>query len=166
MPFISKQRHEELLSYKSEAKQLKRDHKQEVKELTKSIESQEKYLAEARQEIKVLESLNNDAIATKTLKLKLDEDEKLLKQREENVENKEEAKENEESAQYKHGYEDGVADGLRKGYDLTAQDRQNLSSIAALAAASHSDGATKAIAEQIVIGMQKQNELPETTKSK
>lgn len=63
---------------------------------------------------------------------------------------------------YKKGYADGIADGLRKAHEIAAEDRKNMSQIAALAAASHSSEATTKIADQIVKGM---HALPEGTKS-
>lgn len=132
----------------SEAKDTAKDHKKKVKELERTIDEQ-------ADELKVLRALKNDAVQVKTSKLKNEEKEKLLKAREEALEEREESLDLEDTKKYKSGYEDGVADGLRKGYELTADDRQNMASIAALAAASHSDGATQKIAEEIVIGMEK-----------
>jgi hypothetical protein len=43
-----------------------------------------------------------------------------------------------EEGQYKTGYADGVADGVRKINEITAQDRENAMKVAMVAAASHS----------------------------
>jgi len=48
----------------------------------------------------------------------------------------------EEEANYVKGYADGVADGLRKVHEITAKDRDNLSKIAMVAAASHTNTET------------------------
>lgn len=50
---------------------------------------------------------------------------------------------------YKGGYADGLADGLRKAHEITAEDRRQSNQIAALAAASHQPDATKQIAAAI-----------------
>lgn len=155
MKILSNREYEELLLIKKHLSELKRNHKKEITKISKEV-------TELTEENKALVQLNNDAVQVKVLKLELDETKKVLDQKEKALEKKSKAIEEKKTADYKSGYQDGVADGLRKGYDLTASDRQNMASIAALAAASHSDGATKAIAEQIVAGMQR--ELPATTK--
>ena len=151
---------------KETTKQLKADHAEKVKQLKKDYEARIERLeiAAHKQEVqiealsadkKALESLRKDEVSTKTTLLELEEREATLKTREENCKKAEATQEIEDSKKYKSGYEDGVADGLRRGYELTSDDRQNMASIAALAAASHSDGATQKIAESIVIGMEK-----------
>lgn len=57
-----------------------------------------------------------------------------------------------EKRNYESGYQDGVADGLRKVHEITAEDRRMVMQVAALSAASHSDGATQEIAKEIVKG--------------
>lgn len=50
---------------------------------------------------------------------------------------------------YQAGYADGLADGLRKAHEITAEDRKANQQVALIAAASHSDGATREIAKAI-----------------
>ena len=150
--------------HKRNTRELKRTHKDRTDEYEANIKDLKLETKDLKTTVKSLDDLKNDASAVKTLTLKVEEREKLVKQREDNNKEREKELEEEQSHHYKSGYEDGVADGLRKGYDLTADDRQNMMSVAALAAASHSDGATKAIAEQIVKGMALKNALPEGKK--
>jgi hypothetical protein len=128
---------------------LKQDHFTEVSGLKEKIRNLEGRNAELTNENSVLVKLKNDATTVKTLTLELEEREKLVKTQEDNVEKQKVALDDEEKGKYRSGYEDGVADGLRKGYDLTAQDRQQMAQIAALAAASHSDGASQTLAKEI-----------------
>jgi flagellar biosynthesis/type III secretory pathway protein FliH len=146
--------------HKKELRELKREHRDEIDEVIDSNKTFELENKELRRTVDSLKKLETDATAVKTLKLKLEEQEKLIKQREDNNKDREKELEEEQSKHYKSGYEDGVADGLRKGYDLTADDRQNMAMVAALAAASHSDGATQKIAEEIVKGMATRHALP------
>lgn len=60
----------------------------------------------------------------------LDERTAKLKTRESNIDSKEETN-------YKKGYADGVADGVRKVSEITAKDRENAMKIAMVAASSH-----------------------------
>ena len=146
-------------------RETKHSHSEEVTKINQQKRTLELKVESLEAENKALNGLRDDAVATKTLSLELEEREKTVKQKEDNVKVREDEAELEDSKKYKSGYEDGVADGLRKGYELTADDRQNMATIAALAAASHSDGATKAIAEEVVVGMQKRrNALPAKTK--
>lgn len=156
MKILSNREYERLENSKKEVTEVKKAHKKELAVLNKQI-------TDLEAENKVLNQLQNDAVEVRVNSLENEEERKVLKQKELNLDKRTKALEKKETAEYKSGYQDGVADGLRKGYDLTASDRQNMASIAALAAASHSDGATKLIAEQIVVGMQ-QRELPATTK--
>lgn len=50
---------------------------------------------------------------------------------------------------YKTGYSDGLADGLRKIHEITAEDRKQAMQVAALAASSHTPDAASKVADGI-----------------
>lgn len=61
-----------------------------------------------------------------------------LERKEAKLKDREDRLGEEEEGEYKRGYADGVADGVRKINEVTAKDRENAMSVAMMAAASHS----------------------------
>lgn len=51
--------------------------------------------------------------------------------------------------EYKTGYSDGLADGIRKVHEITAEDRKQAMQVAALAASSHTPAAAEKVADGI-----------------
>lgn len=113
-------------------------------------------IANMGRQLRSLGTLVDSKTSLEVRDLELNNRESILETREENAENLakrvKEARENgEEFAEkkYQSGYSDGLADGLRKAHEITAEDRKNGMQIAALAAASHQPDATKQIAAAI-----------------
>lgn len=65
-----------------------------------------------------------------TAKADIEDDKKELEHREERMKKRAERLETEENDEYKKGYSDGLADGLRKAHDITREDRKYLTMIA------------------------------------
>lgn len=74
--------------------------------------------------------------------LVLDQKKKALDARESRLNERSDVIDSEEEANYVKGYADGIADGLRKVHEITAEDRNNLSKIAMVSAASHTSAET------------------------
>lgn len=115
-----------------------------------------KKVKDLQRQVYNLQTLVGEKTDLETLSLELDNREAVLDAKEANADNfsaklKEARDEGKEIAEdrYKSGYSDGLADGLRKAHEITAEDRRNGMQIAALAAASHQPDATKQIAQAI-----------------
>ena len=76
------------------------------------------------------ESIDSQKRVLKVVQEDLAEDKKLLEHRTERLSKREKVLEEDENAEYKKGYSDGLADGLRKAHDITREDRKMLTMIA------------------------------------
>lgn len=114
-------------------------------------EREEKYLDVAKRETQIEIREDELEVAANLLDVQKDKlDSKIKAAQKENdarVAKLEEKAETDGKAQYKNGYGDGVADGLRKAHEITAEDRRMAMQVAGLAAASHSTEASQKLAE-------------------
>lgn len=103
----------------------------EIERLNAKIEVLEEERDDVREVVK--KSMENEDLTAMLTAKKdgLDKREAKLKDREAKVGN-------EEEGEYKRGYADGVADGVRKINEITQNDRDNAMKVAMVAAASHS----------------------------
>lgn len=129
----------------------KRDAKKRIESLEKGLERKDKAL-------EIMERDYNDAmIRIEVLEEQRDETREVVKQKIQNedlnavlqarqatleeqtarLKTREEKIGNEEEGEYKRGYADGVADGVRKINEITQKDRDNAMKVAMVAAASH-----------------------------
>ena len=108
-----------------------------VARLTSRVELLEQKLKDSQEETYYYKSLDNDreqiikdkkALAAD--KEDLDEEVKLYVRRTERLEKREKRLTEEENDEYKKGYSDGLADGLRKAHDITREDRKYMTMIA------------------------------------
>jgi chromosome segregation ATPase len=120
------------------------------------ITIREEKIANLERQLEHLGKLSGSATANEKKELELMRREAILESKEVNADNlaekvKEYEAKGEEVAEkkYQAGYADGIADGLRKAHEITAEDRKAGMQIAALAAASHQPDATKQIAQAI-----------------
>jgi len=176
MKFINDDQYKKLVSIKKaeetakkQAEITKKNHKEEVRSLREKHRSEtrerkvvEKELREKLSDTEAenvsLKSQHELAVKVKTKELEINVKDDLVTAREKAVEKREKAAELEDDKKYKSGYEDGVSDGLRKGYDLTADDRHNMALVAMAAAASHSDSeATSKLTSAMIVGLEKDN---------
>lgn len=116
-------------------------HKAKIEKLESRLES-EQHVSEAKisdleKERDYYKSLENDRDkieaekrVIKVEKEDLAEDRKLYNHRTERLKKRETELGEEDNAQYKNGYSDGLADGLRKAHDITREDRKFLTMIA------------------------------------
>jgi len=138
----------------------KSEYKAEVDELQETLDEKNatlkkknRHISELEVELEVLRKQKSDArdVVTKRLanenvaaELKARED--LVAKREKKVEEREEkvstAEVDEKDKNYKSGYADGVADGVRKISEITQVDRQNAMDVAMVSAASHTQPET------------------------
>lgn len=113
-----------------EAKQTIKDLKEDLKRTKTQVSVLEEEREEHR-EMYLLKLANEDVSrALDARRDSLRKDEKRIEEAEANLANAEEGN-------YKKGYADGVADGLRKVHEITAEDRENAMKIAMVSAASH-----------------------------
>lgn len=126
----------------------------------RAMAKKDSYIDELEEGNKILQELETSRVQVVTDSIALEAREKMVAARErehgkfatalKEVQN--EAKE-EIEAKYQVGYSDGLADGLRKIHEITAEDRKNSMQVAALAAASHTPGAAKQIAKSVADNM-------------
>lgn len=130
----------------------KRQFSAEIRELEDELEealAENKSLVKNQKnlqsEIDILNKERKNARKLTSKRIELEDREALLEANEESIErrieflNDRETKiGDKEEGQYKMGYADGVADGVRKINEVTAQDRENAMRVAMVAAASHS----------------------------
>ena len=102
----------------------------EIERLETEVEVYEADREEARELIKTGIKNEDQKAALDARKEQLDAKESTLRSRESNIDSKEETN-------YKKGYADGIADGLRKISEITQGDRDNAMKIAMVSAASH-----------------------------
>lgn len=102
-----------------------------VEKLEATVETYEADRDEAREVVKAQMEAEDMKVMLETKKEGLDRREAKLKDREARLGE-------EEEGEYKRGYTDGMADGVRKISEVTAQDRENAMKVAMVAAASHS----------------------------
>lgn len=177
---LNTKKHKEDIEYINEkhSKELKTILDRELKASRDYNDKQDiaaRQLKSAQDEVKALNTEVKRYTDLKVREIKLDEQEKLLKAKEDAQETyKGEIKKlqaeinSAEKTGYNKGYADGTVDGVRKGLELTADDRKMMAQIAAISAASHVPEATTAIAKEVANGIAKdlQGELPATTGSK
>lgn len=139
---VQRQRDEEIEGLEKDIDDLTNEKQETVEKLEATIETLQQQV-EAAQELK-------------KRSIELDNRETVIEAQEVNAKNFKtklvEAKaEGEKVAEdrFRAGYADGLADGLRKAHEITAEDRRAGMQIAALAAASHQPDATKQIAAAI-----------------
>lgn len=118
---------EKVESQKAQIKELNRKLKRQATE----IEALEEDRDEVAEVVKQKLENDNTVVILEAKKEALDRLDKELKDRESKVGKK-------EDGEYKKGYADGVADGVRKINEITAVDRENAMKVAMVAAASHS----------------------------
>lgn len=108
------------------------------------------------EQLEAYEALQTDRLQVEKDKIELDSRDEMLTAKEAAYESfakelkkvKEEAKTVADAAA-KEGYSDGLADGLRKIGEITAEDRKQAMQVAALAASSHTPKAALKVAEGI-----------------
>jgi len=122
-------------------------------EQSTKIKKQAREIAAKDVEIEVLTKQKSDArdvvtkrLANENIAADLKAREELVAKRETKVQTREDAVSNsevsEEDKQYKSGYADGIADGVRKIGEITQVDRQNAMDVAMVSAASHTQPET------------------------
>ena len=139
-------------AYERALKDVGEDFKEEIEALSDKLDAKKAELKaltkknkELQTEVEVLNNDRDDVREVISLRMEIDDKEAALSTMKE-LQDKREAKlkdrENrlgtEEDKQYKEGYADGVADGVRKINEITAKDRENAMKVAMVAAASHS----------------------------
>jgi hypothetical protein len=145
-------------NHKEELRDIREKHRDETRARKVTEKDLREKLSDAEAENVSLKSQHETAVKIKTLELEVNAKSDLVTAREKAVANREKAAEIEDDKKYKSGYEDGVSDGLRKGYDLTADDRHNMALVAMAAAASHSDSeATSKLTSAMIVGLEKDN---------
>lgn len=107
-----------------------RDKLRKIERLEAEVEVYEADREEARELIKTGIKNEDQKAALDARKEQLDAKESTLRSRESSIDSKEETN-------YKKGYADGIADGLRKISEITAKDREDAMKIAMVSAASH-----------------------------
>jgi chromosome segregation ATPase len=132
------------------------EHKKLIREINRSITKKDEENKNLREDVKVLKELENNRVEQQVTAIELEGKELLLDAREKQFKSfTEELKESKEAAdalaeeKYKTGYSDGLADGLRKIHEITAEDRKQAMQVAALAASSHTPEAANIVAEGI-----------------
>lgn len=145
---------------KEENESLKQDKKslnQQLREQQRKHDERFSLLSDKHQ---ALEELHNDRLEVEKDKVALNERDNLITAREDAQESfeKEMKRMREEhkvevEKQQKGWYADGLADGLRKGSELAAEERKQAMQVAALAASSHTPKAALKVAEGIRDGM-------------
>ena len=118
-------------------KKLEDTHKEYVEDATasaKRLETKLEVLEEERDEVRdvVKQQLDND-----DMKIVLEQRKEALDLREAQLTDRESKIGSKEEGEYKHGYADGVADGVRKISDITQKDRDNAMKVAMVSASSH-----------------------------
>lgn len=133
-----------ILSKKSLADKVDKLEDTNSAQLTK-IKSIERKNKELTAEVKALREDRDDVREIMNAKMEVedaraffDKREELLDNREVALDEREKRIDDKEEGRYKAGYADGVADGVRKINEITAQDRENAMKVAMVAAASHS----------------------------
>lgn len=109
----------------------------EISKLESKVELVTQQLEDMQESRDYFQGLENDRDAIerqkKVLKIEkedLEEDKKLYEHRKERFEKRATELEETENNEYKKGYSDGLADGLRKAHDITREDRKYLTMIA------------------------------------
>ena len=124
-----------------------------IEKLKSRIESQEdlifKYKDSNREleaEVNVLNGLKNSyhkniktEVELEGMKIKLESQIDTNERLHSLIKEREEAITSQEESNYKKGYADGVADGVRKINEITAKDRENAMKVAMVSAASHTN---------------------------
>ena len=124
-------KNKEIERLKEDAQEAEESANRQIERLEAKIEVLEDERDDVREVVKKTME-NEDLTAVLTAKKEgLDKREAKLKDRESKVGQ-------EEEGEYKRGYADGVADGVRKINEITAGDRENAMKVAMVAAASHS----------------------------
>lgn len=150
MVFISK---EALLEIKQE--QYRKGKADEVKSNERDIQRYEKEAIKAKDELEkatveleALREARSDMRNVRKVELELEikqddvsAKEKLVDAKQKRLDSRLADLEKEQGDEYKKGYSDGVADGLRKVGELTEQDRNNMTKIAMVSAARGSNAA-------------------------
>lgn len=138
---------------KSEYEGQVEDLEETVDEKNARIKKLQRELTEKNTELEVLNKQKSDArdvvtkrLANENIASDLKAREELVAKRETKVQTREDAVSNsevsEEDKQYKSGYADGIADGVRKIGEITQVDRQNAMDVAMVSAASHTQPET------------------------
>lgn len=131
----------------------KEEFEAEVEELKATIKSKNRKISSLETELEVLKKEKVDARDVVTKRLANESHAAYLTVREEAVTKKEAkvaareeavatAEVSEADKQYKSGYADGIADGVRKISEITQVDRQNAMDVAMVSAASHTQPET------------------------
>lgn len=127
--------------YTSEIKDLEdalADSQAENKTLTKKVKNLEAEIETLNKERADTRELAKQRIELEDRETEIEAVEESLERRAEKLDERESKIGDKEEGQYKTGYADGVADGVRKINEITAQDRENAMKVAMVAAASHS----------------------------
>lgn len=132
------------------------DHNKVLRANSRGMTKKDESIEVLQEQIKVMEALENNRVEQQVTKIELDARDTILDAREAQYDSFEEelktAKTEAEKLgeeRYKTGYSDGLADGLRKIHEITAEDRKQAMQIAALAASSHTPEAASLVAEGI-----------------
>lgn len=138
---------------KSEYSEKVEDLENEVEENEETIKSKNRKIRTLETELEVLNKQKSDArdvvtkrLANENIAADLKAREELVAKKETKVTAREEAvataEVSEADKQYKSGYADGIADGVRKISEITQVDRQNAMDVAMVSAASHTQPET------------------------
>lgn len=130
------------------------------REHQRALTKKDARISELEEQLEVLEALENKRKEQSVQTIELANRETLLAAREKQYKSfeteikrvKEEAK-NEADAVAQQFYADGLADGLRKIHEITAEDRKMSMQVALVAASSHTPGAAKKIAASVADSM-------------
>jgi len=122
--------------------------KRNLREATARNKVLQENLENAKAELDALKKTRADMRKIKKLELELEiqsdeleANQALLDSKQKRLDSRLKDLEKEDADQYKKGYADGVADGLRKVTELTEQDRNNMTKIAMVSAARGTDAA-------------------------
>lgn len=125
-----------------------------IRTLNRKIKKQEAELSALREARSDENKLAKLALELEDKQIIIEQKAVLLESREKRVTDRENAINSKEEANYKKGYADGVADGLRRISEITAKDRDNAMKVAMVAAASHTNPQVTSDVLQLADGTQ------------
>lgn len=126
------------------AKEQIRDLEDTIDEKVDELRQTNRKINKLKKEVVALEEDRDDVAEVAKMKVEAVNDQNMadmslevVKKREEKVKEREDNIGSEEESNYKKGYADGVADGLRKINEITQEDRKEMFKVAQISAASH-----------------------------
>lgn len=125
-----KSKNKQIKNLQEDLQEQESDYERKISSLETKIEVLEEDRDEVRDVLKKEIEVNDRESAVIALKEGLDKKAAKIKERESQLDS-------EEESNFKKGYADGIADGLRKISEITAKDREDAMKIAMVSAASH-----------------------------